>query len=79
MLDELIIAEKPSSARKIAQAPAESRVNTRKYGRVPYFVIECKGNKIVVVGAAGHPFGVAEKKKAAFKHTPAFEAEWKSL
>ncbi len=79
MYDELIIAEKPSSARKIAQALAESKIITKRHGKVPYFEIERKGKKIAVVGAAGHLFGLAEREKVAYNHYPVFDVEWKPL
>ncbi len=78
MIDELIIAEKPSSARKIAYALSESKVVTKRYKRVPYFEIQRGGKKIVVVGAAGHLFGLAEKVKNGWTY-PVFDVSWYPL
>ena len=78
MIDELIIAEKPTSARKIAYALSEGKVTVKKYRRVPYFEISRDGKKIVVVGAAGHLFGLAESEKNGWKY-PVFNVAWYPL
>ena len=43
-MDELIICEKPSAARRIAAALAESKVETKKVGQVSYQIIK-RGKK----------------------------------
>ncbi len=76
---ELIIAEKPSSAKKIAYALAEGEVKILKEGKLRYYEIKRGNKKIYVVGAAGHLFGVGEKKKTGFLKYPIFDVEWKPL
>ena len=75
MIDELIIAEKPTSARKIAHALSQGKVETKRHRRVPYFLINRDGKRIVVVSAAGHLFGLAEKEKNGWSY-PVFEVAW---
>ena len=75
-MHELIITEKPSAAKKIAQALADDKVNIRKFSQVSVYDIKHKGKSISIVSAVGHLFTVAEKKKS-FKY-PSFDIEWKS-
>ncbi len=70
---ELIITEKPSAAKKIAEG-LSSKPNTKKEGTVTYYELEREGKKILVVSAVGHLFSVAEKNKT-FKY-PSFDIEW---
>ena len=70
----LVLAEKPSSAQKIALAlsggSAEKKI---AYGKVPYYEFELEGKDFVVVPAVGHLFSLAEKTKS---HSyPVFEVE----
>jgi len=71
---KLIISEKPSAARKIAEAIAEKGVKTLKAGDVSYLEIERKGEKILVAPAVGHLFGLAQKSKNWTY--PVFDTEW---
>ncbi len=70
---ELIITEKPSAAKKIAEGLSSKPVS-KKEGSVTYYELEKDGNKILVVSAVGHLFSVAEKNKS-FKY-PSFDIEW---
>ncbi len=72
---ELIITEKPSAAKKVAQALAEGKVVKDSYKTVPYYKIKRKGREIVVGCAVGHLFGLAEKEKRGFAY-PVFDIEW---
>lgn len=70
----LIIAEKPSAARKIATFLSTGKVETVKEGKVSYFKLEHKGNPIVVVSAAGHLYSLAEDTKT--QGYPVFDIKW---
>jgi len=76
MVTELIITEKPSAAKKIAEALSDKSPEKRRKNTVNYFEITRGTKKILVVSAVGHLFTVAEKKK---KFTyPSFEIDWKA-
>ncbi|MGC9105647.1 MAG: DNA topoisomerase I [Thermoprotei archaeon] len=69
----LVIAEKPKSAKKIAEALAKTFRECKKNG-VRYWVFTKEGQTYVVASAAGHLFGL--DGPSGF---PVFEAEWKPL
>jgi len=71
---ELIITEKPSSAKKIAEALADGKPLVEKSNGVSTFKVTHEGKDIVIVSAVGHLFTVAEKEKS-FKY-PSFDLEW---
>lgn len=71
---ELIITEKPSSAKKIADALSKGSNGKKKKGKVTWYEFERDGKQIVVVSAVGHLYSVREKKKS-FKY-PSFDIEW---
>lgn len=76
-MSELIIAEKPSAALKIAQALAEGKIDKKSYmKKVSYYEIEHKRRKIYIVCAVGHLYNLAEKEKKGWTY-PVFEIEWK--
>jgi DNA topoisomerase-1 len=72
---ELIIAEKPKAAAKIAFALGNAR--KKSYFGIPYYEAEVDGKKVVVASAVGHLFSLAEKAKT--KGWPIFEIEWKPM
>lgn len=72
---ELIISEKPKSALKIAQALADGKPVKKNYKKVPYYLITHKNKDVVVIGAVGHLYGLAEKEKS-YKF-PVFDIKWK--
>ena len=76
---ELIIAEKPKAAEKIAAALAGRRAKSKRRGRVSYFTLKRHGRLLVVVPAAGHLYGLAELDKAKGWHYPSFELGWRPL
>ena len=58
---ELIISEKPSAAKKIAEALADGNpIKKSSKEKVPYWVLSHKGKNIVIVSAVGHIYGLAE-------------------
>ena len=73
---ELIIAEKPSAAKKIAEALADKKIKEHKNKKVSYFSLEHNGKEITVVPAVGHLYNLAEKDKKGWKY-PVFSTEWK--
>ncbi|MBI4451468.1 DNA topoisomerase I [Candidatus Woesearchaeota archaeon] len=73
-MTELIIAEKPAAAKKIAEALGSAKKEAFK--NVPFYRVTHEGKQIIVGSAVGHLFGLAEKEKKGFTY-PAFDIEWK--
>jgi DNA topoisomerase-1 len=71
---ELIIAEKPSVAKKMAEALADGKPNKKQEGQVSYYMLSHNKKDIVVCCAVGHLFTVAENKKQAAY--PSFDIKW---
>ncbi|MCG2718775.1 MAG: DNA topoisomerase I, partial [Nanoarchaeota archaeon] len=73
---QLIIAEKPSVAKKIAEALADKKPKKETYQKkVAYYELEHDGEKIFIVCAVGHLFSVSEKDKKGWTY-PTFNTEW---
>ena len=72
---ELIIAEKPSAAKKIAQALSTSKIIVNKDKGVTDYQISHKGKDIVVANAVGHLYGL-KQIEGAKKDYPVFTIEW---
>jgi DNA topoisomerase I len=72
---ELIITEKPSSAKKIAEAIADGKPKQQKANGVSWYELRSDGHEVVVVGAVGHLYTVAEKNKKGWTY-PVFETQW---
>ncbi|AEF96326.1 DNA topoisomerase I [Methanotorris igneus] len=70
----LIICEKPSVAKKIAEALGKPKKKSI-YG-VPYYELERNGKKILVASAVGHLFTLVEKKEGKFGEYPVFDIDW---
>ncbi len=74
----LIIAEKPSAMRKIAQSLADKGTLEKKnIGDVNYYKFERNGKRHIIVSAVGHLFNLDVKNKEKGWIYPVFEAEWK--
>ncbi len=73
----LIISEKPSAAKRIAQALAQDDIEEIKSGSVKSYRFRRKDKEIVVVPAVGHLFILAEKKSGKGWTYPVFDVEWK--
>jgi DNA topoisomerase I len=71
---ELIITEKPSAAKKIAENLADKAPEKLSENGVPYYKLKHQGKDILVVCAVGHLYTVAEKEKS-FKY-PSYDIEW---
>ncbi len=76
MAQELIITEKPNTAKKIAEALADGKIIKESSNGVPYYSVTHKNKDILIGSAVGHLYSVAEKEKAGWKY-PVFELEWK--
>jgi len=76
MTYELIISEKPSAAKKLAEALADGKPVQKKQGRVSWWLLSHNKKDIVIAAAAGHLYGVAEKGKRTYKY-PVYDIEWK--
>lgn len=73
---QLIIAEKPQAAAKIAFALADNGAVKKLYGRtVPYYQISKKGKEIIIASAVGHIFSLKQTEKGS--GFPLFDIEWK--
>ena len=73
---ELIICEKPTQAKKVAEALADKKAKKSMNGKIAYYELEHNKKPIVVVCAVGHLFNLAEKDKKAWAY-PIFNYEWK--
>ena len=73
----LIIAEKPSAAKRIAQALSEDKIRVEKKRGVTIYHIIVNGEEAIVIPAAGHLYGLGEIDKS-FDY-PVFNITWKPL
>lgn len=73
---ELIITEKPSSAKKLATALADKSPTERKNKQASYYELTHNGKEIIITSAVGHLYGLAEKEKS-WKY-PSFDIEWQA-
>ena len=72
----LIISEKPSAAKKIAEALAEGEVKEmEKHGAI-FYKIKRGNREIIVAPAAGHLFVLAEKNPGTQWTYPVFDTDW---
>ncbi len=69
----LIIAEKPSVAKKIANFLGKP--TKKSLYNVPYYELKRDGKKIIVASAVGHLFTLIEKNKEFGKY-PVFDIKW---
>lgn len=72
---ELIITEKPSSAKKIADAIADTKPTQKTKNKVKYYELTADGKLVTIVSAVGHLYTVAEKNKKGWTY-PVFDVEW---
>ena len=73
-MTELIICEKPTAAKKIAEALADGKPIKNTTNKVVFYEIT-HGNKDIIVGCAvGHLYGLKQKEKRAT--LPVFDIEW---
>ena len=62
MAYELIITEKPQSAKKIAEALADGKPVRKEDNGIPYFMISHGNRDIIVASAVGHLYGLEESQ-----------------
>ncbi len=74
---ELIITEKPSAAKKIAEALNSGKLVKEVIDGVTVYNVTYKNKDLYVVSAVGHLFTVAEKQKS-FSY-PSFDIHWAPL
>lgn len=70
----LIVAEKPSVAMRIALALSDGRPLRKNLSGIGYFEIFKDGNTLLVVAAAGHLFTLSQK--GVSRTLPIFDLEW---
>ncbi len=71
---ELIIAEKPNAAKKIAEALGDKMPKKQSKNQVPYYELTHNGKLIYVACAVGHLFTVSSPKKSY--NYPQFDTIW---
>ncbi len=76
-MTELIITEKPSSARKVAEALADTKAVLRKKKQSGYYELTHNKKQIIVTSAVGHLFGLVEEKKNGWTY-PVFDVKWEA-
>lgn len=75
-MTDLIIAEKPSAALKIATSLADGKVEKHAYKKISYYELTHSNKKLIVACAVGHLYNLAEKQKKGWTY-PVFDIEWK--
>ncbi|MHA2407753.1 MAG: DNA topoisomerase I, partial [Candidatus Ranarchaeia archaeon] len=71
----LVIAEKPTAARKIAKAlSTDGKVTPQEIRGVPYFTISHRNDNLIVVSALGHLYGLQQETNGW--QYPIFEYHW---
>jgi DNA topoisomerase-1 len=70
---ELIVAEKPRVAEKIAMAIGD-KVERKAYNGVSYYEAVRNGGEVVIAPAVGHVYTLVEREKS--RSYPAFDIEW---
>ena len=73
---ELIICEKPTASKRIAEALADGKPIKENIKGVPYYKITHGKKDIIVACAVGHLYGLAEKEKKTWTF-PIFDIKWK--
>ena len=71
---ELILTEKPSQAKKIAEALADIKPTKQSDNGVNYYIITHNGKEIVLASAVGHIYSLTEKNKSY--EYPSYDIEW---
>jgi DNA topoisomerase I len=76
-MTELIITEKPSAAKKVAEALADGKPTLKKNKQATYYELTHDKKEIIVTSAVGHLYGLAEKNKKGWNY-PVFDIEWRA-
>lgn len=72
---QLIITEKPSAAKKIAEALADGKPIKKTDGKVTYWELTHGKQDVVIAPAAGHLYTITESEKKGWTY-PVFEVKW---
>lgn len=72
---ELIITEKPSSAKKVAEALAEGKVVQKRSRQSSFYELKHGKKEIIVTSAVGHLFGLVEESSSGLSY-PVFNIKW---
>ncbi len=72
---ELIVTEKPSSAKKIAEALADKKAVQKKNKQSSYYELTHDGKEIIITSAVGHLYTLVEDKKNSWTY-PVFDIHW---
>lgn len=72
---QFIITEKPSAAKKIAEALADGKPIKKTDGKVTYWEVTHQGHDVVIAPAAGHLYTIAETEKKKWTY-PVFNVHW---
>ncbi len=72
---ELIITEKPSSAKKIAEALADGKLLQKRNQQCSYFELTHHKKPIIVTSAVGHLYSLMERGKKGWTY-PVFDITW---
>ncbi len=75
----LVICEKPSAAKKIADSLAEGKIEEVKRLGASYYKIKRSEKDLVVVPVVGHLFVLDERKRGIEWNYPVFDVEWKPV
>jgi DNA topoisomerase-1 len=77
-MSQLIIAEKPQQALKIAEALSDGKFTKKLNKKIPYYELTRKNKKIIVACAVGHLYNLKEKDGTGWTY-PFFSYEWKPV
>jgi DNA topoisomerase-1 len=72
----LIITEKPKVSQRIASA-LPGNLTKKRYGRVPYYIVQDNGNEFYVASAAGHLYSL--KQGSEGYDYPVFDISWQPI
>lgn len=72
---ELIVTEKPSSAKKIAEALADKKLLQKKSKQSSYYELTHNGKEIIITSAVGHLYTLVEDKQNSWTY-PVFDIHW---
>lgn len=72
-MTELIIAEKPKAALRLAIAFGNAK--KKNFFGIPYYEVRFDNQDIIIASAVGHLYGLSEAKKT--RGWPTFDIEWK--
>tara|TARA_Y100000310_G_scaffold137447_1_gene136351 strand:+ start:36970 stop:39222 length:2253 start_codon:yes stop_codon:yes gene_type:complete len=76
-MTELIITEKPSSAKKVAAALADKLPKKVSNKQASYYELTHNGKPIIVTSAVGHLYGLVENNKQGWTY-PVFDIKWEA-